>query len=315
MAALPANAPGAANALGATATTTEATSAPGTSAVSAMSGASATFSTATEAPARSGAEPTPRPGVARRARTTTGRSMPANARDVPRPAAESIRRELAIAWGELGSAWGVTPATARVHGYLLGHRRALTEREIRLALGLSHRATSLALAESVAWGLVERAPGPRRAGTRGPAGAAWVAIDDHWRWFGRVVEQRRLREGDPAVAAIERTLAAARAAADERPDDPELGDLRDWLSDCLAFVRLLDRAAALLARVPPRDLERATRFAGRVRGGTALRMLGLLGAIDDEDVVPLVEGLGRLAPADAPRAARLFSDVLRRLAR
>ena len=239
--------------------------------------------------------------------------MPVTASGAPQVAAESIRRELAIAWGEVGSAWGVTPATARVHGFLLAHRRALTEREIRLALGLSHRATSLALAESVAWGLVERVPRPRRAGSRGPAGAAWVAIDDHWRWFGRVVEQRRLREGDPAAAALERALSAARAAADGRPDDPELGDLRDWLADFLAFVRLLDRVAALLARVPARDLERATRLAGRVPGETALRVLGLLGAMDDEDVLPLVDGLGRLSPPNATRAARLCSDVLRRL--
>ena len=185
--------------------------------------------------------------------------------------AESIRRDLASSWGEVGSTWGFPPATARVHGYLLAHRRPLAEREIRLAVGLSHRAASLALAEAVAWGLVERVPEPRRAGSRGPAGAAWMAIGDHWRWFGRVVEERRLREGDPAVAALERASSAARVAADGRPDDPELADLRDWLDDFLAFVRLFDRMAALVARVPPRDLERAMRArrAGARRHGAA----------------------------------------------
>ncbi|MBA3235321.1 MAG: hypothetical protein H0T59_04905, partial [Chloroflexi bacterium] len=33
--------------------------------------------------------------------------------------AESIRIELAQAWGEMGAAWGVTPAIARVQGYLM----------------------------------------------------------------------------------------------------------------------------------------------------------------------------------------------------
>ncbi len=229
--------------------------------------------------------------------------------------ADSIRRDLATAWGEVGSTWGFAPATARVHGYLLAHRRPLTEREIRLALGLSHRATSLALAESVAWGLVERVPEPRRAGSRGPAGAAWAAAGDHWRWFGRVVEQRRLREGDPAVTAIQRASTAARLAADGRTTDPELADLRDWLADFLEFVRLFDRVAALVAQVPPRDLERAMRLAGRVPDDTVLRMLDLLAALPDDDVLPLVDGLARLSPAAASRAVRLFAGVLRRLAR
>ncbi len=228
--------------------------------------------------------------------------------------AESIRRELATAWGEVGSTWGFPPATARVHGYLLAHWRPLTEREIRLALGLSHRATGLALAESVAWGLVERVPEPRRAGSRGPAGAAWAAAGDHWRWFGRVVEQRRMREGDPAVEAIERASSAARVAADADPADPEVADLRDWLAGFLAFVRLFDRVAALVARVPPRNLERAMWLVGQVPDDGALRMLDLLAALPDEDVLPLVDGLGRLSPAAASRAVGLFAGVLRRLA-
>ena len=33
--------------------------------------------------------------------------------------AESIRLELADAWGEMGASWGVTPAIARVQAYLM----------------------------------------------------------------------------------------------------------------------------------------------------------------------------------------------------
>ena len=54
--------------------------------------------------------------------------------------AEQIRIELAAAWGEMGAAWGVTPAIARVQAYLMARQEPLTEREVREALGLSHRA-------------------------------------------------------------------------------------------------------------------------------------------------------------------------------
>ena len=65
----------------------------------------------------------------------------------PSTTAEDIRLRLADAWGEMGAAWGVTPAIARVQAYLMARQEPLTEREVREALGLSHRAASLALAE------------------------------------------------------------------------------------------------------------------------------------------------------------------------
>src|SRR4029079_11599359 len=125
--------------------------------------------------------------------------------------AESIRLDLAEAWGDMGAAWGVTPAIARVQAYLMARQAPLTEREVREALGLSHRAASLALAEAESWGIVERVPEPRRGGRRGPAGAACRAVGDHWQWCGRVIAERKVREGDPIVAVLE---AKEREAAD-----------------------------------------------------------------------------------------------------
>ena len=131
----------------------------------------------------------------------------------PSATAESIRLDLAEAWGEMGAAWGVTPAIARVQAYLMARQEPLTEREVREALGLSHRAASLALAEAESWGIVERVPEPRRVGRRGPAGAAYLAVGDHWQWFGRVIAQRKVREGDPIVAVLEEKMTEATAAA------------------------------------------------------------------------------------------------------
>jgi len=105
--------------------------------------------------------------------------------------AEAIRLELADAWGAMGASWGVAPAIARVHAYLMARGEPLTEREVREALGLSHRAASLALAAAVGWGVVEKVPEPRRVGRRGPAGTAYLAVGDHFRWFSRVIAHRK----------------------------------------------------------------------------------------------------------------------------
>jgi DNA-binding transcriptional regulator GbsR (MarR family) len=229
--------------------------------------------------------------------------------------AEAIRLRLADAWGEMGASWGVAPAIARVQAYLLARQGALTEREVREALGLSHRAASLALAEAESWGLIEKVSEPRRIGRRGPAGTAYQAVGDHWRWFGRVVAERKLREGDPIISVLERTASEARTAADAHPEDRELTALWEWLSTFLVFVRLFDRAVGLVPRLEPRELERALRLLGEVDDDTVMRLVRLLGGLPDDDVLDLVQALSRLSPTAARRATKLTSGVVRTISR
>lgn len=229
--------------------------------------------------------------------------------------AETIRLELADAWGAMGASWGVAPAIARVHAYLMARAEPLTEREVREALGLSHRAASLALDAAVGWGVVEKVPEPRRVGRRGPAGTAYVAVGDHFRWFSRVIAHRKSLEGDPIIAVLEKTLRDADAAARAFPDDPELRGLREWLGTFLGFVRLFDRAIALVPLVEPTELERILGLLAKVPDETLLRLVRLLGELPDEDVLGLVDGLSRLSPAGARRATKLMSGVVRTVGR
>src|SRR6476660_4257420 len=244
-----------------------------------------------------------------------GDSVSAAAVEPADKTAEVIRIELAEAWGEMGAAWGVTPAIARVQAYLMARQEPLTEREVREALGLSHRAASLALAEAEAWGIVERVPEPRRVGRRGPAGVAYLAVGDHWQWFGRVIAERKVREGDPIVAVLEAKAQEASDAADEHPEDAELASLRDWLAAFLVFVRLFDRAVGLVPQLEPRELERALRLLDRVPDPTVLRLFDLLGGLDDDDVLELVDAVSRLSPKAARRATKLMSGVVRTVSR
>jgi hypothetical protein len=191
----------------------------------------------------------------------------------------------------------------------------LTEREVREALGLSHRAASLALAEAESWGLIEKVAEPRRIGRRGPAGTAYQAVGDHWRWFGRVVAARKLREGDPIISVLERTAAEARTAADADPEDRELIGLWEWLSTFLVFVRFFDRAVGLVPRLEPRELERALRLLGEVDDDTVMRLVRLLAALPDDDVLDLVSAVSRLSPTAARRATKLMSGVVRTVGR
>jgi DNA-binding transcriptional regulator GbsR (MarR family) len=225
--------------------------------------------------------------------------------------AEQIRRGFAEAWGEMGAAWGVPPSVARVHGYILAHTRALTEREIREALGLSHRAASLALIECEAWGLVERLPDPQRIGRRGPSAVAYAKVGDHWVWFQRIAEQRKLRETDPILPLIESAVGEADKVAAGSPADSELAQLRDWLTEFEGFVRLFDRAVALVARAETAELARGFAVLARLSDETLDRLLRLFGSLPEEELARTLQSVSRVSPAIARRVLKAADRVAR----
>jgi DNA-binding transcriptional regulator GbsR (MarR family) len=208
---------------------------------------------------------------------------------------EEIRRSFARAWGEIGAAWGVAPSTATVQGYLLAHGGPLSEPEVRRALGLSHRAASLALAQCEEWGLIRRSPTARRSGQRGPAAAAWEVVGDHWEWFRRVSAARLERETDPVLPVIERCVAQARAAGDEGED------LLQRLTVLLEFVRRFDRGVDLFVRGEPDAIARVFAVLARLDDRTVARLWSLVGEVEPDELVTALDTLAKLPPSAVHR--------------
>ena len=229
-------------------------------------------------------------------------------------AAEGLRRSFASAWGAIGAAWGVAPSTATVQGYLLVSDGALTEPEVRRALGMSHRAASLDLAQCEDWGLIERAEAPRRCGQRGPAAVAWTVVDDHWEWFRRVAVARKQRETDPVMPVIERCTLQAREAAAQAGADDELGRLGDRLASLLDFVRQFDRGVEFFVRGDARAIEKLFGTLDRLEPETVDRLWSLVGDLDADDLVRALEALARLPSSAARRLIGLADQpVLQKL--
>ena len=225
--------------------------------------------------------------------------------------AEAIRRTFAAAWGEIGAAWGVAPSTATVQGYFLVHGGPLTEPEVRRALGLSHRAASLALAQCEEWGLIERAETGRRSGQRGPAAAAWVAVGDHWAWFRRVVATRRERETAPVLPVIERCARLARRAGKADSDAHELSGRLDGL---LSFVQRFDRGVELLVRGEPRAMEHVFAVMGEMDDPTADRLWAMVAELEPGEMASALGALASMPPSAVRRLIGLAEQpALRKL--
>ena len=229
-------------------------------------------------------------------------------------AAENVRRSFASAWGAIGAAWGVAPSTAAVQGYLLVSDGPLTEPEVRRALGMSHRAASLALAQCEEWGLIERAEAPRRSGQRGPAAVAWSVVDDHWEWFRRVAVARKQRETDPVMPVIERCTEQAREAAELAGADDELTRLGDRLASLLDFVRQFDRGVEFFVRGDARAIEKLFGTLDRLEPETVDRLWSLVAELGMDDIGRALEALAKLPPSAARRLIGLADQpVLQKL--
>jgi DNA-binding transcriptional regulator GbsR (MarR family) len=207
--------------------------------------------------------------------------------------AEVIRRRFALAWGRIGAAWGVAPSTAALQGYLLLHGGPLTSSELQEALGLSHRATRNAIADCEAWGLIERAPEPRRGGRRGPAGAAWIAVGDHWEWFRRVSAARVERETDPVLPLLDACLDEVRALPD---DEPGATDLEVRLAGLVEFTRRFDHAVDVMVRLDSVDIGRLFGLLDRVPDHQLEALLHTLSTMPADDVVAAADLLSGLSP-------------------
>ena len=210
--------------------------------------------------------------------------------------AEQIRRDFASGWGRIGAAWGVAPSTATVQGYLLAHGGPLTETEIRAALGLSHRAALLALAECESWGLIEQTE-PRRVGLRGPAARAWVPLGDHWEWFRRVAAMRKERETDPVLPLLDECRARAESAG----ADALLGRL----DELVGFVHLFDRGIGTVVDTDSQALARLFGVLGRLDEATMGRLIAKLAAMPEEELTAAARSASRLSPATLRRLLRL----------
>ena len=214
---------------------------------------------------------------------------------------EHIRRRFAEAWSQMGASWGIAPSTAAVQGYLLAHGGPVTDAELQQALGLSHRAIRVALASCEEWGIVQRAEEPRRSGRRGPAGRAWIALDDHWEWFRRVIEARKEREGDPVIAILEQCLRDVRNLEEAE----EGARLEGRLDTLLEFVREFDHALSGVLRADTEALRKIFAVLAKLEEGDIDRLLGTLARVPDDELGRALSSMSQMSPTAVRRLLAL----------
>src|SRR5882672_4823444 len=109
---------------------------------------------------------------------------------------EAVRREFVQLWGSMGPFWGVSPAAARVYGWLISRKDTATADELMEGLEMSRGAVSMACRELRDWGLIhlEKESGSRQL--------IYRPETDLERAMRNIVQARKRREWDPILELL-----------------------------------------------------------------------------------------------------------------
>jgi DNA-binding transcriptional regulator GbsR (MarR family) len=161
-------------------------------------------------------------------------------------------QEFVLRWGDMGGQWGVNRSVAQIQALLYLSDRPLTAEDVAEALGLARSNVSNSLRELMAWKLVRRIPvlGDRRD--------HYEAEADLWQILTRIVQGRKEREIDPAVAAIHKALEVA-------DSDPTISRVaRARLHEMQGFLTTLDTWFGQMMTVPPATIMTLIKLGSRV---------------------------------------------------
>jgi DNA-binding transcriptional regulator GbsR (MarR family) len=145
---------------------------------------------------------------------------------------DTVRREFVQLWGSMGPFWGISPAAARVYGWLLSRRDTATADELMEGLDMSRGAVSMACRELRDWGLVtlEKESGSRQLSYRPET--------DLERAMRNIVQARKRREWDPILERLREWIPKLEA---NRSADAQI--FRDRLNAIESLVGMVDSMA------------------------------------------------------------------------
>jgi len=173
---------------------------------------------------------------------TPGHEMPE-----PTPSSEPLIREFVAHWGLMARTWGINSSMGELFALLYVTGTDWTAEDLRHWLGVSRGNVSMNLRELLAWGVVHKV---RRAGERREL---FRAESDVWTLFCKILTERKRRELDPSLSALDRAFHQVEA-------DPAAQDLRARIDSLRRFFRLIDSLAVRLLSIPSGDLAEISRL-------------------------------------------------------
>lgn len=171
-----------------------------------------------------------------------------------------VQEKFILHWGEMGTRWGITRSMAQIQALLLLSPEPLNAEEIASTLSVARSNASISLRDLQAWGIV------RVVHVLGDRRDHFETIKDPWALFRVILEERKRREIDPTIAALNDCLEGA---------TEEDSEARARIAEMLEFFELTSAWYRAVGRLPDKALIRFVKLGDRVP-----KVLGLDGEND-----------------------------------
>ena len=164
------------------------------------------------------------------------------------------RNLLVRRWGEMGGYWGINRTMAEIHALLFVSGEALCTDDIMAQLHISRGNASMNLRGLVDWGLVQR---QHRLGDRKEY---FQADGDVWHMFETIMRERRRREVEPILNAIERCRAIMSSPG--QPATAQGEDFLRRLDELRRFLSTMGTLFEMVVQFGPDGIDGLLRLAG-----------------------------------------------------
>jgi DNA-binding transcriptional regulator GbsR (MarR family) len=156
-------------------------------------------------------------------------------------------------WGEMGSKWGVNRTVAEIHALFYLSHDPLNADDLAATLSFSRSNVSASLRELQNWRLISPVH------FRGDRKHYFEAIKDPWEMFRVILDERRRRDIDPAVATLRMCVEEATGST------PEDLYIQERLHTMLEFFEVMIPLYDELRRVPPTSIQTLAKLTAKVR--------------------------------------------------
>jgi len=165
---------------------------------------------------------------------------------------DPVSEKLVLHWGDMGSRWGINRTVAQIHALLYFSARAWAAEDIVKVLGVARSHVSNSLHELQSWGVIKttRTFGDRRD--------YFESVEDVWKMFEILLDERKRREMDPTLKA----LREASVHAGENPATDPAAAAR--LKQMLEFFELMDGWFDQVRRLPLESRVKLVKFGSRI---------------------------------------------------
>ncbi len=125
-------------------------------------------------------------------------------------------------WGKMARNWGISRTMGEIHALLYITAREWSAEDIMEELEISRGNVSMTLRELVNWQLVYRVH------RRGERREFYIAEHDVWTIFNRILVERKRREFDPTIAALDQLAELAAADAQNPQRETISSRIESW---------------------------------------------------------------------------------------